>query len=199
MNLQQAVSESCTIPITGLLDCGVRMFLWTIMSSPISALVSKLWGTWRFISSPSKSALYGVVTLEKAQDKISINRQTQGHLRFNLNVDQGNILTRWPIIDILCRVGCRLKTMRSSSIMCLSTYINKSMNKLNLNVTYLVAILEVKIAWFGMIAKINMLTIISDDIFCSWILVMTSSNQFFQPRKSWKVKLVYVQYYIYTF
>ena len=65
--------------------------------------------------------------------------------------------------------------------MCLSTYIQKSIvNESNLECNiYLVTMLEVKIAWFGMIAKINTLTIISDDVLCSWILVMTPGNQFF--------------------
>ena len=52
-----AVSESWTMPMTGRLDCGVRIIRGTIIISWISAFVSRLWGTWRFISSPSKSAL----------------------------------------------------------------------------------------------------------------------------------------------
>ena len=53
-----------------------------------------------FISSPSKSALYGDVTE-----------------RFNWNVLVFTILTRCAIILILCSVGCRLnKTMSPSFI-----------------------------------------------------------------------------------
>lgn len=64
VNLLTAIKESCTIPMTGLFDCGVTMFLGTIMISVISARASRDWGTCKFISSPSKSALYGVVTLK---------------------------------------------------------------------------------------------------------------------------------------
>ena len=99
-----AVRVSCTIPMTGRLDCGVMICLGTIMISDTSARVSTDCGKCRFISSPSKSALYGVV-----------------QLRFIRKVDQGSTLTRWPIIDILCKVGCRLNTIKSPSIICLST------------------------------------------------------------------------------
>lgn len=60
-----AVNVSCTIPITGLLDCGVMIILDTRAKFEISAFVSKDWGRCKFISSPSKSALYGVVTLQQ--------------------------------------------------------------------------------------------------------------------------------------
>ena len=46
---------------------------------------------------------------------------THTDLRLSLKVDQGRILTLWPIMDILCSVGCRLNTTRSSSTTCLST------------------------------------------------------------------------------
>lgn len=68
VNLRTAVSVSCTIPMTGLLDWGVTIIRGTMASSWISALVSRDWGRWRFISSPSKSALYGVVTLVNRQE-----------------------------------------------------------------------------------------------------------------------------------
>ena len=64
VNLLTAIKESCTIPMTGLFDWGVTTFLGTIMISVISARASKDCGTCKFISSPSKSALYGVVTLK---------------------------------------------------------------------------------------------------------------------------------------
>jgi hypothetical protein len=50
--------------MTGLFDCGVIIILGTSAKLEISAFVSKDWGRCRFISSPSKSALYGVVTLK---------------------------------------------------------------------------------------------------------------------------------------
>mmetsp|Transcript_11141 Transcript_11141/g.46367 ORF Transcript_11141/g.46367 Transcript_11141/m.46367 type:complete len:298 (-) Transcript_11141:1509-2402(-) len=53
---------SCTIPMTGLLPCGLTMQRGTIIISLTSARVSNVCGTCRFISSPSKSALYGEVT-----------------------------------------------------------------------------------------------------------------------------------------
>ena len=73
VNLLTAIRESCTIPMTGLFDCGVTMFLGTIMISVISALASSDWGTCKFISSPSKSALYGVVTLKTKKKIYKIN------------------------------------------------------------------------------------------------------------------------------
>ena len=48
-------------------------------------------------------------------------RQDYLYLRFILKVDQGSTLTLCPIMDILCRVGCRLNTTRSPSRICLST------------------------------------------------------------------------------
>mmetsp|Transcript_32257 Transcript_32257/g.84393 ORF Transcript_32257/g.84393 Transcript_32257/m.84393 type:complete len:212 (+) Transcript_32257:1367-2002(+) len=97
-------SVSCTIPITGRFDCGVRIFSSTFIISSISARVSSDCGMCMFISSPSKSALYGVV-----------------HDRFMRKVDHGRILTRCPIIDILCKVGWRLNTITSLSRICRST------------------------------------------------------------------------------
>ena len=41
VNLLTAINESCTIPMTGLFDCGVTMFLGTIMISVISARASR--------------------------------------------------------------------------------------------------------------------------------------------------------------
>lgn len=57
-----AVSVSCTIPMTGLLAWGVMIIRGVTWRFSISARVSMLWGTCKFISSPSKSALYGDVT-----------------------------------------------------------------------------------------------------------------------------------------
>ena len=57
-----ATSESCTSPMIGLLDCGEISCVRTHISSCASATASTVRNTCRFISSPSKSALYGVVS-----------------------------------------------------------------------------------------------------------------------------------------
>ena len=59
---RHARSVSCTIAITGLFACGDTIIFGTIISSCTSARVSMLCGRCMFISSPSKSALYGGVT-----------------------------------------------------------------------------------------------------------------------------------------
>mmetsp|Transcript_600 Transcript_600/g.1256 ORF Transcript_600/g.1256 Transcript_600/m.1256 type:complete len:240 (+) Transcript_600:3273-3992(+) len=97
-------SVSWTIPMTGWFFCGETIWKGTIMTLEISDLVSYDWGRCRFISSPSKSALYGEVTE-----------------RLSRNVEYGMIFTRCPIIDILCSDGCRLKITQSSSCICRST------------------------------------------------------------------------------
>ena len=96
---------SCTIPMTGLLDCGDTIWRGTAQICDNSDLVSGDWGTCKFISSPSKSALYGEVT-----DK------------FNLNVEYGITFTLCAIIDILCNDGWRLNKTGSSSIKWRSTF-----------------------------------------------------------------------------
>lgn len=66
--------------------CGDTILRGTIMISCVSARVSVDWGTCIFISSPSKSALYGEVTE-----------------RFSLKVEYGRMRTLCP-----CRsTGCR--------------------------------------------------------------------------------------------
>ena len=55
---------SWTIPMIGLLDCGVMIFLATAINSWASARDSCVCRACKFISSPSKSALYGVVQLK---------------------------------------------------------------------------------------------------------------------------------------
>jgi len=52
----------------GLLPCGATIYFGTDMISLISAFVSNDCGTCMFISSPSKSALYGDVT-----ERLSLN------------------------------------------------------------------------------------------------------------------------------
>ena len=59
---------SWTIPITGLFDCGETICKGTAQICDNSDLVSGDCGTCKFISSPSKSALYGDVT-----DKFNLN------------------------------------------------------------------------------------------------------------------------------
>ena len=56
-------SVSCTMPMTGLFDCGDTMQRGVSMISEHSARVSCVCNTCMFISSPSKSALYGEVQL----------------------------------------------------------------------------------------------------------------------------------------
>ena len=63
--------------MTALLDYGVITYLGTLIKCLISDVASIFYGTCIFISSPSKSALYGVVTA-----------------RFNLNVYPFKTLTR---------------------------------------------------------------------------------------------------------
>src|SRR5205823_839840 len=91
-------------PITGPPNRGDRMCSWTRMRTRASARASSLWRTWRFISSPSKSALYG------------------GHTaRLKRKVLWGITRTSWPIIDIRWSDGCRLKRTMSPSTSCRST------------------------------------------------------------------------------
>ena len=59
----QPSSVSCTMPITGLLPCGDTITCGHIIMVSASARALRLCGTCRFISSPSKSALYGLVQL----------------------------------------------------------------------------------------------------------------------------------------
>jgi drug/metabolite transporter (DMT)-like permease len=80
------------------------MLLWTLISSAASVLASSVCGTCTFISSPSKSALYG------------------GHtLGFILKVLYGITTTLWAIMEILWSDGCLLKSTVSPFLMCLST------------------------------------------------------------------------------
>ena len=71
-------------------------------------------------------SLTGLWHNEKLQVKWCLGRNWKVriviNLRFNLKVDQGKIFTLWPIIDILCSVGWRLKIITSSSLMCRSTW-----------------------------------------------------------------------------
>ena len=104
VTMRHASRVSWTIPMTGLFAWGDTIILGTIMSSSASAFVSFVCGTCMFISSPSKSALYGDVA-ERSSRK----------------VENGMILIRWPMMDILCRLGCRLKSTTSPSLRCRST------------------------------------------------------------------------------
>ena len=53
------VRKSLIAPMIGPPYLGESIWSWTRMSMSASDRDSSLWGTWRFISSPSKSALYG--------------------------------------------------------------------------------------------------------------------------------------------
>lgn len=48
---------------------------------------------------------------------------------------------------------------------------------------YLVAILKVKVTGFGMVAEVNTLPIVSDDVLCSGILVLSPGNKFMHPAR----------------
>mmetsp|Transcript_41397 Transcript_41397/g.119133 ORF Transcript_41397/g.119133 Transcript_41397/m.119133 type:complete len:236 (-) Transcript_41397:1413-2120(-) len=92
--LAVASKLSCTTPITGLLPCGDTSILGFNIMCLISDRDSIDCPKCKFISSPSKSALYGDVTA-----------------RLNRRVEKGMTLTRCPIMDILWSEGCRLKMM----------------------------------------------------------------------------------------
>ena len=91
-------SVSCTIAITGRLLCGETSWLEGVISIAASARASCVCGTCMFISSPSKSALYGVV-----------------HERFIRNVLCETTRTRCAISDMRWSDGCRLKITTSPS------------------------------------------------------------------------------------
>src|SRR3989441_457415 len=91
-------------PMTGPPNRGERMCSCTRMRTRASARASSLCRTCRFISSPSKSALYG------------------GHTaRLKRNVLWGMTRTSCAIMDIRCREGCRLNSTMSPSTSCRST------------------------------------------------------------------------------
>jgi len=93
-------SASCTIPMHGLLAWGEIICCGTAMSSATLAVAHGDCIRCMFISSPSKSALYGLA-----------------HERLRRNVCPGTITTRWPIMPIRCSKGCRLKMTTSPSRM----------------------------------------------------------------------------------
>ena len=59
MSRYAPVRKSLIAPMMGPPYLGERIWSWTRMSMSASDRDSSLWGTCRFISSPSKSALYG--------------------------------------------------------------------------------------------------------------------------------------------
>ena len=98
------VRKSCVAATRISPFLGVDRFCATPRSSRASALASSVCGTCRFISSPSKSALYGAHTH-------SLNR----------SVLPSSTLTRCAIIDSRCRDGCLLNRTMSPSSKCRST------------------------------------------------------------------------------
>ena len=98
------VMWSWMAPMMGPPYLGDRMFSCTCMRILASARASSDCRTCRFISSPSKSALYGGQSV-----------------RLNLKVRPSMILTRCAIMDILCSEGCLLNRTTSPSTSCLST------------------------------------------------------------------------------
>jgi len=104
VNWNMPVMWSWMAPMIGPPNLGDRMCSCTFIRMCASALASSLCRTCRFISSPSKSALYG--------------GQTQ---RFRRKVFPGMTFTTWAIMDMRCREGCLLNRTTSPSIRCLST------------------------------------------------------------------------------
>ena len=47
--------------------------------------------------------------------------------------------------------------------------------------TNLVAELQVKVTGFGMVAKVNPLSIVTNYVLCPWILTLAPSNQLVHP------------------
>ena len=101
---KEVVKKSCINATIGSPLLGVTIFCVTPIKWRVSLRASKVWGTWIFISSPSKSALKGAQTH-------SLKRR----------VFPGATLTLNPIILILCKLGCLLKMTTSPSLRCLST------------------------------------------------------------------------------
>ncbi|KAH3683660.1 hypothetical protein WICPIJ_005344 [Wickerhamomyces pijperi] len=115
---------SCTIPIQGLLDCGETICNGTAQMFFNSALVSSDCGTCKFISSPSKSALYGEVTdkfnlkVEVVIHQVTFDLPTilKNNVTSTLVVSQVNTVTGitnnvlgtwmliWTITDKLCQL-----------------------------------------------------------------------------------------------
>jgi len=104
VNRKDEVMWSWIIPMIGPPNRGERMCSWTCMMTFASARASWLWSTCRFISSPSKSALYGV----------------QSH-RLNRKVLCGRIRTKCAIMLIRWSEGCRLNRTMSPSMSWRST------------------------------------------------------------------------------
>mmetsp|Transcript_9760 Transcript_9760/g.36204 ORF Transcript_9760/g.36204 Transcript_9760/m.36204 type:complete len:246 (+) Transcript_9760:3709-4446(+) len=100
----ELVMKSCVAATRISPFFGVHKLLCTAMSSTASARASSVCGQWMFISSPSKSALYGVHTH-------SLKR----------SVRHGMTRARCAMMDILCSDGWRLNSRTSPSFRCLST------------------------------------------------------------------------------
>ena len=90
--------EFITNPMMGLLFWGEMIWFFTPSSSSISVQLAAVVPTCRFISSPSKSALYALVQ-HRGSRKDSPLRSS----------------TLCPIMDGLCREGCLLNTTGSPS------------------------------------------------------------------------------------
>mmetsp|Transcript_31166 Transcript_31166/g.96457 ORF Transcript_31166/g.96457 Transcript_31166/m.96457 type:complete len:242 (+) Transcript_31166:1735-2460(+) len=99
-----AVTKSCVAATRGSPFRGVQMLCATPNNSWASARASSVWGRCMFISSPSKSALYGAQTH-------SLKR----------NVRHGSTLTECAMMDSLWRDGWRLNSTTSPSCMWRST------------------------------------------------------------------------------
>lgn len=102
----------------------------TPISIRASVRASSVWGTCKFISSPSKSALYGLQTdslnrrvlhgiiLAYKNKKTEAIRNTKmlGKLKHKCPLkynEVNNRVTLWDMIDIRCKLGCLLKRTMS--------------------------------------------------------------------------------------
>ena len=99
MSKYDAVRKSWHAETSGSPFFGVTKLFVTHIKIAASARASSVCGTCKFISSPSKSALYG--------------EQTHSLKR---NVLWGMTRTRCDMIESLCSEGCRLKSTTSPSI-----------------------------------------------------------------------------------
>ena len=58
---------------------------------------------------------------------------------------------------------------------------------------YLVAILEMKVGGFWVETQVNTLPVVSDDVLCPWVDIVTFANQFLQPAKWYMLPYTFSQ------
>ncbi len=131
VNKKDVVKKSCISATIGSPLLGVTIFCVTPIKWSVSLRASKVWGTWMFISSPSKSALKGAQTHS-----------------LNLRVFPGATLTLNPIILILCKLGCLLNMTTSPSRRCLST--------ISPNFSWILALLEPMMSFYPFLVMMKL-------------------------------------------